>query len=799
MICLYFNLIFQHFRFEAEKQYGAFYTGGTVLWTMDGTQFLCRDESKINVISMKSLEVDRVIGVDEASAEDIIYTFLLLSNDEEVITAHRSGLLKLWNFATGELKKSWKSLHVGPISCLEYSSNSDLLASGGADSLVRIWDFNKQVCKGSLKGIQGVVSAIKFHPSEEVLIGAGDDATIFAWNYETREVVKKFSGHISKVTAISFTFDGKFFVSSGRDKVLILWDYTNEKQLRTVPVYEGIECVIVLPYQLQLPNDVELKDESKVYVACAGEEGIVKVWQMNDSKMIFKQESSLISKASEEGGLAITQMLYNDQLQQIALVSFDHNIIVHDLSTFTCCKQLIGFTDETLDLTLMGKKDQFLVMATNSNDIKVYDTQTMNSIILKGHTEIVLALASFKNFLLSSGKDNSIRLWEADFDNFTFKCIAIGAKHTKAVGSIDFSKVSGTFFASVSQDQCLKLWKLPKKFEPSTELHHLNCINTQLAHEKDINCVTIAPNDRYIATSSQDKTAKLWDSTDLKLIGVFRGHRRGVWSVRFSPVDQIIVTSAADSTIRLWNITDMSCLKSFEGHDSSVLRVEFITNGMQLLSAGADGLLKLWTIKTSECVQTLDKHDSRIWTMAVTGDGMSFFSGGSDSKLIRWRDVTQEKKQEKIEKRQEEVLQEQELNNLLSQKKMLKALRLALNLNRPYMTLKIINSVIKSQETGLDETVHKLKDDHKKSLLQHAVNWNTNSKNCRPAQLVFDVMMQEILTGKYQVEGLGKVIEESLPYSDRHFKRMTEYLKDLKFVEYTMKCMQPYGDVAVNQ
>ena len=768
-----------------------------MLWTIDGTQFLCRDESKINVISMKLLEIERTIGSEEATTEDVIYTFALTSNDEELVTAHRSGLLKLWNFQTGELKKSWKNLHVGPVSCLEYSSSTELLASGGSDSLIRIWDFKKQICKGSLKGTQGVVSVIKFHPSENVIIGAADDADIIAWDIETREPVKKFSGHISKITAISFSHDGKYFVSSSRDKVLILWDFVKEKQVRTVPVYEGIECAVVLPYDLQLPNGVELKDESKVYVASAGEEGIVKVWQMNDSKMIYKQASSIISKASEKGGLAITQMLYNEQLQQVALVSFDHNIIVHELTSFKCCKQLIGFTDEILDLVLMGKKDQFLVMATNSNDIKVYDTQSMNSIILKGHTEIVLALASFKNFLLSSGKDNAIRLWEADFENFSFKCLAIGTKHTKAVGSVDMSKVTGTFFASASQDQCLKLWKLPKKFEDSDELEQLNCVNTQLAHEKDINCVAVSPNDRYIATSSQDKTAKLWDSTDLNLLGVFRGHRRGVWSVRFSPVDQVIVTSAADSTVRLWNLHDMTCLKSFEGHESSVLRVEFVSNGMQLMTAGADGLLKLWTIKNSECVQTLDKHDSRIWAMAVTRDEQIFYTGGSDSKLIKWRDVTEDKKRETIEKHQEEVMQEQELNNLISQKKMLKALRLALNLNRPYMTLKIINSVIRSQETGLDDTIYKLSEDHKHSLLQHAVNWNTNSRNSRPAQVVFNVMMQEILSGKYQVQGLGKIIEESMPYSDRHFKRMTEYLKDLKFVEYTMKCMQPYGDVAM--
>jgi U3 small nucleolar RNA-associated protein 13 len=173
------------------------------------------------------------------------------------------------------------------------------------------------------------------------------------------------------------------------------------------------------------------------------------------------------------------------------------------------------------------------------------------------------------------------------------------------------------------------------------------------------------------------------------------------------------------------------------------------------------------------------------------------FTGGSDSQLIRWSDVTAEKKLEVRQKKKEEILQEQELNNLLSQKKMMKALRLALNLNRPNLTLKILNTIIKNQEVGLEETIDKLSDYHKQSLLKHAVNWNTNSRNCRSAQLVFSIMLQEILTGKYQVQGLNKIIEESLPYTDRHLKRMTEYLKDLKFVEYTMHCMQPYGDTKI--
>jgi U3 small nucleolar RNA-associated protein 13 len=38
-----------------------------------------------------------------------------------------------------------------------------------------------------------------------------------------------------------------------------------------------------------------------------------------------------------------------------------------------------------------------------------------------------------------------------------------------------------------------------------------------MAHQKYINSVKISPNDKLIATSSQDKTIKIWDAKSLQL------------------------------------------------------------------------------------------------------------------------------------------------------------------------------------------------------------------------------------------------------------------------------------------
>ncbi|XP_055548480.1 transducin beta-like protein 3 [Wyeomyia smithii] len=782
--------------FEVQKHYKAFYTGGAVQWSADGQEILCQNSGAISLVTVaESDAIEDTITFNE-NEEDVISTFALSKNNQNIISAHRSSLLKLWDKQNKEVIKMWKGLHQGPITKLVFSEDDLLVASGGSDTLVRVWSPNEQVCKGTLRGCQGVINLLVFHPDVEskTLLAAGDDVKINAWNYETRELTKTFTGHFSKVTAVSFADDRKYIVSSGRDKILILWDYESQKAIKTIPVYEALESVVVLPVGTTFQGK-KLKKE-KIYAACAGEEGIIKVWEMTETRIVYKQSNSLVTRAVEDGGLAITNLLLNSNTMQLAIVSADHNIIIHDLTSLDCVKQLSGFSDEILDLILCGKDGRYLGMATNSNDFKVYDTTTMNCQLVKGHTEIVLSLSANDQHILSSSKDNSIRLWSYDANKFLIQCVAIGLKHTNSVGSVALSKLSGKFCVSVSQDKCLKLWKIPKEFndtQDDKEITRLNCLLTELAHEKDINSVSISPNDEFVATGSQDKTAKLWDVKTLNLIGVFRGHRRGIWAVRFSPVDQILLTNAADCCIKLWSLTDMTCLKTLEGHESSVLRVEFLSNGMQLLSAGADGLLKLWSIKTSECVQTMDKHESRIWAICISEDESEFYSGGSDSQLIKWKDVTDEKREKEQTQRNEILLQEQELSNLVNDKKMLKALRLSLNLDRPLMTLKIITAIIKSQEQGLSTTVQKLRDDHKQTLLKHAVEWNTNSKNCRPAQLVLNILLQEMLSGNFHAAELNKYLEAALPYTERHFKRMTEYAKDLKFIEYTLHCMQPHA------
>lgn len=59
-----------------------------------------------------------------------------------------------------------------------------------------------------------------------------------------------------------------------------------------------------------------------------------------------------------------------------------------------------------------------------------------------------------------------------DKETTKMTCIASAVRHTASVGSVIISQLSAKFFASVSQDSCLKLWSLPENVAAACKSIH---------------------------------------------------------------------------------------------------------------------------------------------------------------------------------------------------------------------------------------------------------------------------------------------------------------------------------------
>jgi U3 small nucleolar RNA-associated protein 13 len=271
-----------------------------------------------------------------------------------------------------------------------------------------------------------------------------------------------------------------------------------------------------------------------------------------------------------------------------------------------------------------------------------------------------------------------------------------------------------------------------------------------------------------------------------------RGHRRGVWCVAFSPVDQVLASASGDKTVRIWSLADQTCLKTFEGHSNSVLKVVFITRGLQLASCGSDGLVKVWTVRANECAATLDGHEDRVWALAASADGQRLASGSADAVLHVWDDTTQETTEKAQVENEMLLLQQQDLANLIEQKRYREAALLALRLDQPLRLLGILAD-LQGDASEMTAWLAAVSSDAAliDRLLGFVRDWNTNTRTFRSAQLVLHALLQQVrletLLKLVPRPRLLELVDTLLPYTERHYKRAAGLVEQAYLVDYSQR------------
>ncbi|XP_067279298.1 transducin beta-like protein 3 [Pseudorasbora parva] len=794
------NTLLYKSNYAVSSKIEPFYKGGKVQISRDEQYIFCTCGPRVNILQINTGKI--IHSIEQDDQEDIT-SFSLSPDDEMLVTASRALLLKQWDWNQEKCTRSWRAIHNVPVASMTFDCTSTLLATGGCDGTIKLWDVVKQYCTHNLKGSSGVVHLVEFHPdiSRLQLFSSSLDCWIRIWDLRTSTCVCVLQSHYSAVTSLAFSPDGQTLVSSGRDKICSVWDLKENVVKRTVPVYEAVEGVVVLPETSDY-SQMGVKNEGLHFVT-AGSKGVLRVWDSSSARCVHTQTlpdaPALSTESADLDPRSLVHLLPMPLSNRLAVVTAEHNILIYQMPTLTAQQQFVGYNDDILDVKFLGKDDTHIVVATNSSQLKVFELATNSCQILYGHTDTILSIDVFRkgSMFASCAKDKSLRLWKMDPESGYVHCVAQGSGHSNAVGSIACSRLKKVFLVSGSQDCTIKVWELPdpppaEGCEPALMTARL----TEKAHEKDVNSVTISPNDKLLASGSQDRTAKLWSLADMSLLGVFRGHSRGIWCVQFSPVDQVLATASADGSIKLWGLQDFCCLKTFEGHDASVLKIIFVSRGTQLVSSGSDGLVKLWTIKTNECVKTFDAHQDKVWALHGSSKDELMVTGSADSTITLWKDVTKVELAEEQAKQEDQVLKQQELSNLLNEKKYLKALGIALSLDQPHTALRVIRE-IRQQDDGIQElekTLLKLRQDQKETVLRYCVVWNTNSRSCLDAQAVLQVLLTHLSPEEMlQYQGARTHLEGLIPYTERHMQRIGRLLQASMFLDYMWQKMRITG------
>lgn len=533
-----------------------------------------------------------------------------------------------------ELLKSLKP-HTSPVVTLKVDRTGTLVASGGADGIVKIWDIHAGYFTHTFHGHGGVVSALAFFQVEVLqkgnngsdggtkrkrskseqeeetqdgekaleyrLASGAEDGKIRIWDLHKKKTAAVLDSHVSVVRSLDFSLAQNTLVSGSRDKTLIMWDSQTWKIRRTLAALEGVESTgFICGGQV---------------IYSGGENGCIRLWSTTAGAELTREQPAGLETD------AIVDFLHHDSLPYLISVHADQMLKYHDLASVALpfaeekidplpvFRTVSGTHDEVIDVAYVGSDKSLLALNTNSEDVRIVSLEATDAgrsegkyfgadvALLKGHEDIIICLdVDWSGHWLATGaKDNTARLWRLDPENKSFTCHATLTGHAESLGAIALPHITPPsespahadplsnppqYLVTGSQDRTVKRWDISKDSKGKVRAKY-----TRKAHDKDINAIDVDPSGTLFASASQDRTVKIYSATEGEAIGVLRGHRRGVWTVKFAPKESqitgssnrgLIATGSADKTVKIWNLSDYSCLLTLEGHSNSVLKLAWM-------------------------------------------------------------------------------------------------------------------------------------------------------------------------------------------------------------------------------
>ena len=617
--------------FEPERVIEPIYTGGAVDLSQDGQVLATTlDEDAILTDLSSGKRLARVEGDGET-----ITTQCLTPSASHLILCSRSLSMRIFQIDRSEpgvldvqLVRTLKP-HTSPVVTSAIDRTGTLLATGGADGIVKVWDIQGGYTTHTLHGHGSIVSALCFFTASDqkqkgqsgYRLASGDESgKIRIWNLETRKVVSILDSHVSVVKSVAYDEGSKMLLSASRDKTAILWEVGTWKAKVTIPVLETIEAAGFL---------------NSAVIYTGGESGNLRFWNASRSgELQVKKDTPAhgILQTIHHAQSSALLSVHDDQTLQLCGVGSFSDLSSKQLTgdeliqDFPLLKRISGIHDEVIDFAFVGHSKSHLAVATNVEDIRILSlresTQSTDDDaslagkgyfgadagLLQGHEDIVICLDVdwSGHWLVSGAKDNMARLWRLDPEQGSFSCYATFSGHAESLEAVamphGIPQIESAaykspldhpppFFISGSQDKTIKRWDIAS---PSTDNSKApRATYTRKAHDKDINAIDVNHNATLFASASQDRTVRVWSLEDGEGVGVLRGHRRGVWTVKFAPPDTpsinvggsqisgargLVLTGSGDKTLKLWSLADYSCLRTFEGHTNNVLKVVWMNS-----------------------------------------------------------------------------------------------------------------------------------------------------------------------------------------------------------------------------
>ncbi|XP_031488518.1 periodic tryptophan protein 2 [Nymphaea colorata] len=562
-----------------------------------------------------------------------------------------------------------------PVTALKFSPNGDMIAVA-VGKLIQIWRcpaFRTEVFPFQLirtiSAFDGDVVAVDWSSDSQWILAGSKDLTARLCCLRKGLVPRPFLflGHRDVVVGVFFGGSGSRAYTISKDGAVFTWNFEISEEFNTisnenngdfhrkrksgdaadegVKVLAGDESLNGMtesPEPGPSPTDVETQEEKH----SAEESGERK----EDLFPFHKGQWKLAKKDyCMQAPAKVSTCDYHRGLD-LVVIGFSSGVFgLYQMPDFVCI-HLLSISRRKITTASFNDQGNWLVFGcAKLGQLLVWEWRSETYILKQqGHYFDVncLAYSPDSQLLASGADDNKIKVWTVS-SGF---CFVTFSEHTNAVTALHFT-ANNNCLLSASLDGTVRAWDLfrYRNFRTFTSPSSRQFVSLASDQSGEVIC----------AGTLDSFEIFVWSMKTGRLLDVLSGHEGPVHGLMFSPINAILASSSWDKTVRLWDVFEGKGSVETFVHTHDVLTVVYRPDGKQLASSTLDGQIYFWDPIDCQLMCTIegrrDIAGGRLMTdrrtasssssgkyftsLCYSADGNYILAGGN-SKYICMYDIT---------------------------------------------------------------------------------------------------------------------------------------------------------------
>jgi WD40 repeat protein/uncharacterized protein YjbI with pentapeptide repeats/3',5'-cyclic AMP phosphodiesterase CpdA len=516
-------------------------------------------------------------------------------------TGGADGSVCLWDAATGRPLRVLRG-HPTRVSAIGFSPDGASLASASADGRVCLWSISEGTLSRIVTSHMQAVTALAFSPDGQRLATAGADGTLCVWRPDSGEPVLIADEHAAAVTALVFSANGTALATASADCTVRLWDPTEGTGLGVLSGHGRAVTAVAFT-------------AGDRHVITASADDTVRLWDRTNGRpfhlvhlggeaaLSFSPDGTRLASSGIEGSLHVWEPAFGNN--------------------FTVLKGHTG----RLTAAAFSPDGERLATSATDDTARVWDPgtgQNLATVRARGAAVTAAAFTTDGVGLAAVGADGNTRLWDAA----TGACLS-----TSRGGAGPLTAITATpsgFTVAAGTEEAVQV-RTPGTGLVAVLPHGPAGVPTALA---------VNPEGTRLATAGTDHIVRIWDPLSGQPLGALHGHIGAITGAAFGPDGVTLATASTDDTVRLWDTGSGEPIRTLYRRAGTMTAVAFSADGLWLATGSTDGTGQVWNAETGAAHGVLYGHAGRITVVAFAPDGGSVATGSTDGTTMLWDPAT---------------------------------------------------------------------------------------------------------------------------------------------------------------